>query len=170
MAWTNPFMALEQRLARIENFLVQILLCEEQILIVQEQLLLDSLLDQQKINALTAGINLRTAELQAALFTVRPAPAPVHSEGETKMATGVPAIDTLVAAVAAEDTVIASAVTMLQGISSMIAVAVAAAVANGATAAQLAPLTTLTTDVQAQATALAAAVAANVPPAPPIGP
>ena len=63
----------------------------------------------------------------------------------------------LQAAVAAEDTVIDSAVTLLNGISAQIADAA------GDRAASLA----LSADVKAKSDALAAAVVANTPPAPP---
>ncbi len=70
--------------------------------------------------------------------------------------TGVPAIDDLINAVAAEDVEIAKAVAMLNSIPALIDAAVATAMANGATAAQLAPLTDVKADVVAQAAALAA--------------
>ena len=66
------------------------------------------------------------------------------------------AIDDLQAAVAAEDTVIDSAVALIQGIPALIAAA-------GVDPAKLAALQT---DIAAHATTLAAAVAANTPAAP----
>ena len=74
------------------------------------------------------------------------------TESETKTMS---AIDDLAASVAAEDTVIASAVTLLQGLS-------AALTAAGTDPVKLAALKS---DVDAQTTALAAAVAANPVPA-----
>jgi hypothetical protein len=74
-----------------------------------------------------------------------------------------PILDPLEAQIAATDTVIASAVVLINGISAQIAAAVTAAIANGATADQLAPLTDLTTALTAQTTALSTAVAANTP-------
>jgi len=65
------------------------------------------------------------------------------------------ALTDLQAAVAAEDTVIASAVTLIQGIPALIAAA----------GTDPAALTALQSDITAQATALAAAVAANTPAA-----
>ena len=76
----------------------------------------------------------------------------------------VPSIDQLVADVAALDTVVDSAVAALNGIAARIDAAVAAALANGATAAQLAPLTALSADIQTRTASLAAAVAANTGP------
>ena len=70
-----------------------------------------------------------------------------------------PEMDALVAAVAAEDTVIASAVTTLNGLAGMIAAAAGDRTASIA----------LANDVQAQATALSTAIATvNPPPAPPV--
>lgn len=76
-------------------------------------------------------------------------------------------IAALQAAVAAEAAVEASAVVLLNGIPAMITDAVAAALAAGATPAQLQALTDLATAVSANSAPLAAAVAANTPtPAP----
>lgn len=67
------------------------------------------------------------------------------------------AIDDLQAAVAAEDTVIDSAITLIQGIPALIAAA-------GTDQTKLAALQA---DITAKSTALAAAVAANTPAAAP---
>ena len=80
------------------------------------------------------------------------------------------AIDDLAAAVAAEDTEIASAIILLNGIPKLITDAVNAALAAGATPAMLAQITALATDVQANMAKLAAAVVANTPAAPPPAP
>jgi hypothetical protein len=72
----------------------------------------------------------------------------------------------LQAQIATDATVEASAVTLIQGIAGQVAAATAAALAAGATPAQLATLTGLTTSLAANDTALAAAVAANTPAAP----
>jgi len=77
----------------------------------------------------------------------------VTSNQETMMA----AIDDLQAAVAAEDTVIDSAITLIQGIPALIAAA-------GVDPAKLAALQT---DITTKSSALAAAVAANTPAATP---
>ncbi len=78
----------------------------------------------------------------------------------------VASIDALVAAVAAEDTVADSIIALVNGFSQRLADGIAAALAGGATAAELAPLTALSTDVQTKTAAMAAAVTANTPAAP----
>lgn len=65
-------------------------------------------------------------------------------------------LDDLTASVAAEDTVIASALTLIQGLSAQVAAA----------GTDPAKLIALKADIDARATALAAAVAANTPSAP----
>lgn len=70
-------------------------------------------------------------------------------------------ITQLAAAVAAEKTVVDSAVVLINGIAAKIAAAVAAALAAGATPAQLQAITDVQTAVNAQQADLAAAVAAN---------
>lgn len=77
------------------------------------------------------------------------------------------AIDDLIAAVAAEDTEIASAIALLNGIPGLITAAVNAALAAGATPAMLAQITALATDVQTHTAALSSAVVANTPAAKP---
>ncbi len=61
-------------------------------------------------------------------------------------------------------TVVGSAVTLINGISGMIQVAVQAALAQGATPAQLQDLTDLSARLDAQSSSLAAAVASNTTP------
>ena len=70
-------------------------------------------------------------------------------------------IQALVDEVTSTRTVIASAVSLVNGISARIAAAVAAAIGNGATAEELQPLADLGVAMKADADALAAAVAAN---------
>ncbi len=65
------------------------------------------------------------------------------------------------------DTVIDSAVVFITGVPKLIADAVAAALANGATAAELKPLTDLGDTLKAKAQNLQDAMTANTPPAPP---
>jgi len=72
-------------------------------------------------------------------------------------------IDALVAEVAEDVTVMDSATALINGISERITAAVAAAVANGATAAQLAPLTSLAASLDASSNSLRDAVVANTP-------
>ncbi len=76
-------------------------------------------------------------------------------------------IDDLTAQVGATTTVIDSAVALINGIQTRIDDAVKAAIANGATAEQLAPLADLSTTLKNEDDKLAAAVAANTPAAAP---
>jgi len=76
-------------------------------------------------------------------------------------------IDDVIAAVTAEDTVIDGAIAFINSVPALITDAVNKALANGATAAELQPLTALAADVTAKKDALAAALTANTPPAPP---
>lgn len=73
-----------------------------------------------------------------------------------KLETIMSALDDLQAAVTAEDTVIDSAITLIQGIPALIAAA----------GTDLAKLQALSADISAKSQALAAAVAANTPAAP----
>lgn len=66
--------------------------------------------------------------------------------------------------VAAENNVIASAITLINGIQGQIQAAVSAALAAGATPAQLQALSDLDTSLTGQSSALAAAVANNTAP------
>ncbi len=85
-----------------------------------------------------------------------------------KMAKLDDAITALTAEVSKDTTVIASAITLIKGIAAQIQAAVDAALAAGATPAQLKALTDLQASVAANDTALAAAVAAGTPPPPPV--
>lgn len=75
------------------------------------------------------------------------------------------AIQKLQADVTAEATVEQSAITLLNGIPKLISDAAAAALAQGATPAQLKALTDLSASIEANTTALGAAVTANTPSA-----
>lgn len=75
-------------------------------------------------------------------------------------------IAALTAQVTADQTVEASAITLLNAIPAMIASAVAAATAAGATPAELDAVTALSAALQTNSAALAAAVTANTPVAP----
>ena len=75
-------------------------------------------------------------------------------------------LDDLQAQVTASETVESSAVTLINGIAARIQAAVDAAVAGGATAAQLAPVTAEVAALKASSDALSAAVVANTPAAP----
>lgn len=81
------------------------------------------------------------------------------------MSTGNPAIDALAGQAAANESAEDSAVIVLNGIAQRITDAVNAALAGGATAAQLAAVTQVATDLKTHGDALAAAVAANTPSA-----
>lgn len=76
-------------------------------------------------------------------------------------------IDDLTAQVTANTTVVESAITLINGIQGRIDAAVTAAIANGATAEQLAPLADLSTALKSEDDKLAAAVTANTPAAQP---
>lgn len=71
-------------------------------------------------------------------------------------------IAALTASVAAETSVEASAVTLIDGFAAQLAAAIAAAAAAGATPAQLQSLNTLTTTMGTSSTDLARAVAQNI--------
>ncbi len=70
-------------------------------------------------------------------------------------------LDDLKAAVTRETEVIASAVTLINGFAARVQAAVDAALANGATEAELKPVQDEVNAMKANADALAAAVAAN---------
>jgi hypothetical protein len=84
---------------------------------------------------------------------------------ENHMAALDDAISALQTEVANQTTVDNSAVTLLQGLSTQLAAALAAAANAGATPAQLAELTALQTALAANDTTLGAAVTANTPAA-----
>lgn len=81
------------------------------------------------------------------------------------MATGSEQIAALTAQVNKATTVEKSAQTLIEGIKARIDAAVAAAIANGATAEQLQPLSDLGTSLDTESDALQAAVVANTPSA-----
>ena len=83
------------------------------------------------------------------------------------MASGTDQIAALTAEVTDAEGVEDSATTFINGVAAQIAAAVAAAIADGATSAQLQPLSDLGTALKAKADLLAAAIAANPPPPPP---
>lgn len=75
-------------------------------------------------------------------------------------------LDALAAQVEKNKTVEGSAAVLINGFSARLQAAVDAALANGATAEQLAPITDEVTALNSSATDLAAAVAANTPATP----
>lgn len=117
--------------------------------------------NKAKIHALDAQIKNITARLQAAVE----ANQPNHVSFERNVAMA-QSVDTLVADVAALDTVVDSAIALINGIAQRIADAITAALAGGATAAELAPLSALHTDLVTRTATLAAAVTANTPATP----
>ncbi len=78
-----------------------------------------------------------------------------------------PILDALSAQVAANTTVEASAVTLINGIAQRVQDAITAATAGGASASDLAPIQAEVDAMKASADALAAAVQANTPVVPP---
>ena len=72
-------------------------------------------------------------------------------------------IDDLVAAVAAADNVFDAAVTFINGVPGLINAAVQQALAGGATAAELGPVTQVANDITTKAAALQAALTQNTP-------
>lgn len=83
-----------------------------------------------------------------------------------------PAIGNVTTDVTQATTVQRSAIVLINGIAGRIDAAVAKALENGATAEELVPLSTLSDELEAATTELAAAVSANTPPPvePPVEP
>ncbi len=77
-------------------------------------------------------------------------------------------LDDTIAAMTAAETVEDAATAFIIGVPALISAAVTQALANGATAAQLAPLTDLNAQLKLKSDALQAAVVANTPAAPPV--
>jgi hypothetical protein len=86
---------------------------------------------------------------------------PHHSLGESDMAA--PVLTDLATAVSNITTVAASATALINGIAARVQAAVDAAIAGGATAAELAPVQAEVDALNSNATSLAAAVSANTP-------
>lgn len=79
-------------------------------------------------------------------------------------------VDSLVATVTAATTVLDSAAVYIGGVPGLISDAVSKALANGATAAELAPLTDLAATMKTKSDAVLSAIAANTPSDPPTPP
>lgn len=77
-----------------------------------------------------------------------------------------PQLDALTTEITNATTVEDSATALINGIAAQIAAAVQAALANGATAAEIQPVADLGTQLQAKSDALQAAITANTPAAP----
>ncbi len=76
-------------------------------------------------------------------------------------------VDDVIAQINATDTVLDGAIVYVASVPQLIAAAVQQAIAGGATAAQLQPLTDLTATLKSKSDSLVAALAANTPsPAP----
>jgi hypothetical protein len=91
-----------------------------------------------------------------------------HRKNHKIMATGTEQIAVLIQEVTDADTTIDVATAFINGVPKMIQDGIDKALADGATSAQLQPLTDLATNFQAiKAKALADAIAANQPPPPP---
>jgi hypothetical protein len=80
------------------------------------------------------------------------------------MPSGTDQIAALTQEVTDAEGVVDSATTFINGVAGMIQTAVQQAIADGATAAQLQPLSDLGTQLEAKSQALAAAIQANQPP------
>lgn len=104
-------------------------------------------------------------EIRACLDVIREQLHTIHRDIHAMSATLQDAITALQAEVAAENSVIDSAVLLINGFAGQLAAAIAAATAAGATTAQLQSLTDLGTSITSKQSELAAAVAANTPPA-----
>jgi hypothetical protein len=127
-------------------------------------------LDMQAQKQNPSGGNAMLAEILQRVTTLQ-------TQEKTDMAALDNAISALQTEVANQTTVDASAVTLMQGLSTQLAAALAAAANAGATPTQLAALTALQTSLAGNDTTMAAAVTANTPaaavpvaPIPPIVP
>ncbi len=127
------------------------------------------LVNPELLVLLTRTLRDSTISLKVAMIPYRGTGLPgfpVSLLQENAMAN--PVIQKLIDQVTATKTIIDSAVVLINGIADRITAAVADALANGATEAELAPLNDLVTQLKAEDDALAAAVQANTPPAPPV--
>jgi hypothetical protein len=80
------------------------------------------------------------------------------------MASGTDQIAALTAEVTDTEGILDSATTYINGVAALITAAVTKAIADGATSAQLQPLSDLAASMKTKADATAAAIAANQPP------
>jgi len=117
--------------------------------------------DRETLIALTQDLHESHEALQAAIDANQPV-SPDLKRGESVMAN--PVVGNLKAEVESTIGVIESAIKLISGIVDRIAAAVTAAIANGATEAELQPLNDTLASLRAEKDALAAAVAANQPP------
>lgn len=151
-----------QRLKQIAQMRSSFWPLNQQDAAVIARLLLQVLTDQGRLTALATSMNAKSAQLQAALNNVN---HPKHfSKENLSMASP---IDTVIAAATAENTVVDSAIVFINSVPGLIQAGIQQALAGGATAAQLAPLNDLATEMDAKKAALQAALTANTPTPPP---
>lgn len=106
-------------------------------------------------------------DIRISLLEIRQSIRNLHGVVTAMSATLADQIQALQADVTAENTVIDSAVALINGFAAQLAAAIAAATAAGATAEQLQALADLGTSINDRSAGLSAAVAANTPAAPP---
>lgn len=118
------------------------------------------------ILVLTAWVRSLRRRLEMALAYQATDLSPAFDPEASKMAAN---LQPLIDEITATETVIDSAVALINGFQAQLTAAVTAALSNGATSDQLSPVITLGTALKSKADALAAAVTANTPapPAPP---
>jgi hypothetical protein len=123
---------------------------------------------------LGASLEAPTEELQAAVeANSADLPGSPYSPRKTLLRSknmASPTIADLTLDVTNAKTVMSSATTLIGGFQQRLDDGIAAALANGATASELAPLQVLSDELQAETALLSAAVEANTPSAPPAAP
>ncbi len=127
-------------------------------------LLVQDIGDQKAYLALIAELKVSEEALEAAIAGQKPNVARVPFSKVNEMANSI--LDALAAQVKATTDAEQSAVTLINGFAQRVQDAVNAAIAGGATAAELAPVQAEVDAMKASATALAAAVVANTPTPP----
>ncbi len=119
--------------------------------------------DDAALRAQTNKLRASAAALSSAVNAANQPHAPL-SQKETPMANTL--LDALASQVKANTDIEASAVTLINGFAARMDAAIAAALAGGATAAELAPIQAEVDAMKASASALANAITANTPTAP----
>lgn len=122
-------------------------------------LALEDGLGNRELEAKLTELKKARTALEAAVAAQTPTHLLATTEGNPQMNPLQPVIDEMTNDV----TVMTAATTFIGTVPGLISAAVAAAIANGATAAQLQPVTDLGTQLTAQRNALQAALAANTP-------
>jgi hypothetical protein len=118
----------------------------------------DTKTDKKKIAKAVAQLKASADKLKIATEVNAPHP---HFSGESNVAVKV--LDDLASQVKANTDAEAAAVVVLNGIGARVQAAVQAAIANGATAEELAPVQAEVDSLKASADALSAAIVANTP-------